>query len=130
MISRAAGWLTLFLIGTDLFVMSPLLPSITHELGVPAADGGWAVTTFAAAYLVGGPSFGSLADRTSRSRVLGIGLAVFALANLATALAGSFPVLLAVRALADWPLPASPPPSTPWSAAPRRPRNGRRGWLS
>ena len=100
MISRAAGWLTLFLIGTDLFVMSPLLPSITHELGVPAADGGWAVTTFAAAYLVGGPSFGSLADRTSRSRVLGIGLAVFALANLATALAGSFPVLLAVRALA------------------------------
>ena len=100
MISRAAGWLTLFLIGTDLFVMSPLLPSITREFGVPAADGGWAVTTFAAAYLVGGPSFGSLADRTSRSRVLGIGLAVFALANLATALAGSFPVLLAVRALA------------------------------
>jgi predicted MFS family arabinose efflux permease len=100
MISRAAGWLTLFLIGTDLFVMSPLLPSITREFGVPAADGGWAVTTFAAAYLVGGPSFGSLADRTSRSRVLGIGLAVFALANLATALAGSFAVLLAVRALA------------------------------
>ena len=100
MISRAAGWLTLFLIGTDLFVMSPLLPSITREFGVPAADGGWAVTTFAAAYLVGGPSFGSLADRTSRSRVLGIGLAVFALANLATALAGSFAVLLGVRALA------------------------------
>ena len=70
------------------------------RVGAPAADGGWAVTTFAAAYLVGGPSFGSLADRTSRSRVLGIGLAVFALANLATALAGSFAVLLAVRALA------------------------------
>jgi len=100
MISRAMGWLTLFLIGTDLFVMSPLLPPITRELGVPAADGGWAVTTFAAAYLVGGPSFGSLADRTSRSRVLGIGLAVFALANLATALASSFAMLLAVRALA------------------------------
>ena len=100
MISRAMGWLTLFLIGTDLFVMSPLLPSITRELDVPAADGGWAVTTFAAAYLVGGPSFGSLADRTSRSRVLGIGLAVFALANLATALVDSFAALLAVRALA------------------------------
>jgi hypothetical protein len=47
MISRAMGWLTLFLIGTDLFIMSPLLPPITRELGVPAADGGWAVTTFA-----------------------------------------------------------------------------------
>src|SRR4051812_32954356 len=100
MISRAVGWLTLFLIGTDLFVMSPLLPSITREFGVPATDGGWAVTTFAAAYLVGGPSFGSLADRTSRLRVLGIGLAAFALANLATALAQSFAVLLVVRALA------------------------------
>jgi predicted MFS family arabinose efflux permease len=100
MMSRASGWVTLFLVGTDLFVMSPLLPPITSEFGVPATDGGWAVTTFAAAYLVGGPSFGSLADRTSRMRVLSIGLAAFALANLATALAPSFAVLLVVRALA------------------------------
>src|SRR5690349_19826091 len=98
--TRSVGWLTLFLVGTDLFVMSPLLPPITRELGVPAADGGWAVTTFAAAYLVGGPTFGSLADRTSRHRVLAIGLAVFALANLATALVESFALLLAVRAVA------------------------------
>ena len=129
MISRAVGWLTLFLNGTEQNNMSPLLPAITHELGVPAADGGWAVTTFAAAYLVGGPSFGSLADRTSRSRVLGIALAVFALANLATALAGSFAVLLAVRALAGLAASGVTPWSTPWSAAPRRPRSGRCGWL-
>ena len=33
MMSRTLGWLTLFLIGTNLFVMSPLLPPITGEFG-------------------------------------------------------------------------------------------------
>jgi predicted MFS family arabinose efflux permease len=97
---RTLGWLTLFLVGTDLFVMSPLLPEITHGFSVSTSAGGWAVSVFALAYLVGGPTLAALADRAGRRGVLIAALAVFAVANLATALAPSFPVLLGARAMA------------------------------
>jgi predicted MFS family arabinose efflux permease len=100
MMSRTLGWSTLFLVGTDLFVMSPLLPEITHGFSVGAYAGGWAVSVFALAYLVGGPTLAALADRAGRRGVLIVALAVFAVANLATALAPSFAVLLGARAMA------------------------------
>ena len=100
MMPRTLGWLTLFLVGTDLFVMSPLLPEITHGFSVSTSAGGWAVSVFALAYLVGGPTLAALADRAGRRGVLIAALAVFAVANLATALAPSFPVLLGARAMA------------------------------
>ncbi|GAA3100346.1 MFS transporter [Pseudonocardia yunnanensis] len=100
MLSRTLGWLTLFLVGTDLFVMSPLLPEISRGFAVGISAGGWAVSVFAVAYLVGGPSLAALADRAGRRGVLIAALAVFAVANLATALAPSFAVLLGARAMA------------------------------
>jgi predicted MFS family arabinose efflux permease len=100
MMSRTLGWSTLFLVGTDLFVMSPLLPEITRGFSVNPSAGGWAVSVFALAYLVGGPSLAALADRAGRRGVLIAALAVFAVANLATALAPSFAVLLGARGMA------------------------------
>jgi predicted MFS family arabinose efflux permease len=100
MMTRMLGWLTLFLIGTDLFVVSPLLPQITGDLRVTPAAGGLAVTAFAFAYLVGGPAFGALADRRGHAGVLAGALLLFAVANLATGFAPDLAALLAARALA------------------------------
>lgn len=100
MLSRTLGWLTLFLVGTDLFVMSPLLPEISRGFSVGTSAGGWAVSVFAVAYLVGGPTLAAIADRAGRRGVLIAALAVFAVANLATALAPSFAVLLGARGMA------------------------------
>src|SRR5262245_30219168 len=58
-----AGWLTLFVIGTDLFVVSPLLPFVKDRYNVDVATAGWTVTAFALAYMVAAPWFGGLSDR-------------------------------------------------------------------
>lgn len=100
MMSRIGGWVTLFLIGTDLFVVSPLLPRIAGDLGVSAGSAGLMVTVFALAYVVGGPRLGALADRAGHGPVLVVSLLVFAGANVATGLAPGFVVLLVARALA------------------------------
>jgi predicted MFS family arabinose efflux permease len=95
--SLAVGWLTMFIIGTDLFVISPLLPMIATEYRISAALAGLSVTVFSLTYMFGAPVFGHLADRVGRRRVLVGGLAVFAAANLATAAATNIGILLAAR---------------------------------
>jgi predicted MFS family arabinose efflux permease len=100
MITLSIRWLTLLLIGTDLFVVSPLLPQIAASSHVGVGTAGWMVSAFSLAYIAGGPALGSRADRYGRHRVLAVALAVFAGANLATGLAPDFPVLLGTRALA------------------------------
>lgn len=100
MISRSVGWATLFLVGTDLFVVSPLLPRIAGALGVSVGSAGLMVTVFSLAYVAGGPRLGALADRTGHGRVLAGSLAAFACANVVTGLAPGFAALLAARALA------------------------------
>ncbi|WP_051342136.1 MFS transporter [Pseudonocardia spinosispora] len=129
MMSRTVGWLTLFLIGTDLFVMSPLLPMIGRSLGIGAVAGGWLVTVFALGYLIGGPSLGAVADRRGRYTVLTGALAVFVVANLATALAPSLAVLLAARTIAG--VAASGiTPSVYALVSATAPRSARGSWLA
>ena len=95
--SLAVGWLTMFVIGTDLFVISPLLPMIATEYRISPVIAGLSVTVFSLTYMIGAPFFGQLADRVGRRRVLIGGLAVFAAANLATAGATNIGVLFAAR---------------------------------
>ena len=94
------GWLTMFVVGTDLFVISPLLPLIAADYRTSAALAGLSVTVFSLTYMVIAPVFGHLADRIGRRRVLVAGLVVFAAANLATAAADSLIGLLAARVVA------------------------------
>jgi predicted MFS family arabinose efflux permease len=91
---------TLLVVGTDLFVVSPLLPAIAAEYDVSAGAAGMSVTVFSVAYLLSAPLMGVLADRIGRRAVLVSGLVVFALANLLTGLAPTFLFLLASRAVA------------------------------
>lgn len=94
------GWLTMFVVGTDLFVVSPLLPMIAADYHLPPAAAGLAVTLFSLTYMVSAPLFGLLADRLGRRPVLVGCLALFAAANLLTGFAGSLPALLVGRIVA------------------------------
>ncbi len=94
------GWLTTFVVGTDLFVVSPLLPMIAADYHVSPAMAGLSVTVFALTYMISAPLFGHLADRIGRRRMLVCCLAAFAAANLLTAVATSLIWLLAARVAA------------------------------
>jgi predicted MFS family arabinose efflux permease len=42
----AVGWFTMFIVGTELFVVSPLLPFLAADLHLSAAMAGWSVAVF------------------------------------------------------------------------------------
>jgi predicted MFS family arabinose efflux permease len=94
------AWLTMFLVGTELFVLSPLLPILAADYQISPAAAGLSVTVFSLAYMVSAPLFGYLADRVGRRRVLICSLLAFGAANLLTASAANLPWLLAVRLFA------------------------------
>ncbi|HLR63536.1 MAG TPA: MFS transporter [Lentibacillus sp.] len=94
------AWITLFLMGTDLFVVSPLLPSIANQFKVEASTAGWMVTVFSLMYAFGAPWFGALSDKWGRRRMIMIGLTGFMAANAVTGLASTFLILLGSRILA------------------------------
>ncbi|EPD67043.1 MFS transporter [Streptomyces sp. HGB0020] len=96
----ALAWLTQFLVGTDLFVVAPLLPRIAASFDVSAAGTGLLVTVFSVAYVVASPFAGWLSDRWDRATVLVVALVLFSAANIGTALAPGFGVLLAARVVA------------------------------
>lgn len=96
----AVAWCTLFVVGTDLFVVSPLLPLLAAQFDLSPPVAGLNVTTFAVIYMVSAPLFGRLADRTGRRRVLILCLVGFAAANLMTAAAPNLTWLLLSRVFA------------------------------
>ena len=96
----AISWLTMFVIGSDLFVVSPLLPLIAADYAIPPASVASSVTIFAVSYMLSAPFLGRLADRIGRRRVLRYCLCAFSAANLLTAVAGNLEWLLAIRCFA------------------------------
>ncbi|CAG7643448.1 Purine efflux pump PbuE [Paenibacillus allorhizosphaerae] len=94
------AWITLFLIGTDLFVVSPLLPFISQTYQVDPAAAGWMVTVFSITYAASAPLFGRLSDRKGRRGLIVFGLGLFALSNALTAYAPTYGWLIASRVLA------------------------------
>lgn len=100
MAKLAIAWCTLFVVGTDLFVVSPLLPLIAARLDLPPATAGLSVTVFAVTYMLCAPMLGQLADRLGRRVLLSWCLVGFAAANLLTAAAPNLAWLLAARIIA------------------------------
>lgn len=94
------AWISLFVIGTDLFVVSPLLPQIAKGYHVSSPLAGLSVTGFALCYMFSAPLFGHLADRFGRRRILLCCLCGFALANLLSAASETIWALVLARALA------------------------------
>jgi predicted MFS family arabinose efflux permease len=94
------AWCTLFVVGTDLFVISPLLPLIAGDFELSPAAAGLSVTAFAVTYMICAPLLGQIADRVGRRPMLSWCLVGFAVANLLTAAAPSLAWLLAARVVA------------------------------
>jgi predicted MFS family arabinose efflux permease len=94
-------WLAVgaFAIGTESFVIAGILPMLAADLDVPVALAGQLVTAFAVTYAVGAPVMAVLTGGLERKRLLACALALFALANLAAALAPGYHGLMAARVL-------------------------------
>src|SRR5438552_15765521 len=75
------GWLTMFVIGSDLFVVSPLLPQIAADCGLSLAGAGLSVTVFAVTYMLSAPLLGHGADKVGHRRVVVYSLCAVGLAN-------------------------------------------------
>jgi predicted MFS family arabinose efflux permease len=94
------SWLTMFLVGTELFVLSPLLPLVAADYGVSPTLAGWCATAFSLAYMGTAPLLGHIADRAGRRQVLTCSLLVFGVANVLTATAPNLLWLIAARTFA------------------------------
>jgi predicted MFS family arabinose efflux permease len=96
----AALALGTFAVGTDAFVVAGVLPQISADLRVGIGEAGQLVTVFSIAYAVLSPVLATLTGNWPRRRVLLAALAVFAVGNVATALAPTYGAVLATRVVA------------------------------
>jgi predicted MFS family arabinose efflux permease len=125
----AVGWLTMFLLGTDLFVFSPLIPIVAADFRISPGVTGLGVAVFSATYIVTAPLLGHLADRIGRRRLLICSLLAFGVANLLTAYAADLHSLLIARAFAGA-AAAGVSPSVYALVGNAAPRERRATWLS
>jgi predicted MFS family arabinose efflux permease len=94
-------WLAVgaFCIGTETFVVAPLLPAIAGELGVTLAAAGQLVTIYALTYALASPILGAALGGRNPKQLLIAALALFGLANLVAATTTSLAQLMAMQAL-------------------------------
>ncbi len=102
-------FMTLFVIGADTFIVSPLIPSITTQFHVSVSQGGLLVTAYSITYAVFAFLFGPLSDRIGRRRMLIYGILIFTIASILTGLSQSFWWLLLFRALSGLAASATSP---------------------
>jgi MFS transporter, DHA1 family, inner membrane transport protein len=86
-----------FAIGTTEFASMGVLPDIAGDLRVSIPTAGQAITAYAIGVVIGAPVFVVLGARLPRKHLLLALMAAIAVANLASAAAGSFPMLVAAR---------------------------------
>lgn len=115
--------------GTDLFVVSPLLPFISEEYKLSSTTTGWMVTVFAVTYAFFAPILGWISDRKGRRIFITFGLLLFAISNGLTAFAPSFLWLIVSRILAGLSV-ASITPLIYANIGDIAPPNRRGTWLS
>ena len=93
-------FLTMFLIGTDTFLISPLLPTLAHLYGISTAVSGWMVSAYAIGYACFALISGPIADGHDRKQVMLWGLFAFAGSTFSCGWATSFSWMLIFRFLA------------------------------
>jgi len=94
-------WLALgtFAIGTEGFMIAPLLPDLAHDLSVSLVSAGQLVTVFALTYALSSPILTALTGDIDRRRLLIASMLAFAAANFVAWSAHGYPALLAARIL-------------------------------
>lgn len=89
-----------FAVGTEGFLITPLLPEIATDLGVAPSVIGLSVTVFAATYALGSPIAAALTANIDRARLLVAALGVFILGNLLAAVSTGAVALMIARIVA------------------------------
>lgn len=100
---RRLGWLsfaTMFVIGTDTFLVAPLLPVLRVRFGVSVPASGWLVSAYAIGYIACALIAGPASDRADRRRVLLAGMALFTVFTTLCAVAWGFWPMAGFRFLA------------------------------
>ncbi|MEV0228203.1 MFS transporter [Nonomuraea sp. NPDC050786] len=88
-----------FAIGTGMFVTAGLLPPISKDLGISSSAAGQLMTVFALAYALLSPVLAALTARLSRKTLLVVAMGVFVFGNVLTALAPTYPLVMATRVI-------------------------------
>ena len=96
-------WMALgtFAIGTEGFMIAPLLPRLAGDLSVSVAEAGQLVTVFALTYALSSPILTALTGALNRRRLLVLSMIAFALANVFAFVAKDYWALMAARS--SWP---------------------------
>jgi len=89
--------LTMFIVGTDGFVVAGVLGDIAEQSGVSIEAAGQLITVFALAYAIASPIIASVFGQMDRKYFLILSLAVFSLGNLIVALTADYSLLMAGR---------------------------------
>ena len=94
-------WMALgtFAIGTEGFMIAPLLPRLAGDLTVSVAAAGQLVTVFALTYALSSPILTALTGSLNRRRLLALSMVGFALANVVAFAARDYWTLMAARVL-------------------------------
>jgi predicted MFS family arabinose efflux permease len=94
-------WLALgtFAIGTEGFMIAPLLPDLARDLSVSVITAGQLVTVFALTYAVTSPILTALTGAIDRRKLLIASMLIFAAANFVAYSAHSYLALLSARIL-------------------------------
>ncbi|CAN7344974.1 MFS transporter [Variovorax sp. LjRoot290] len=95
----ALASLTSFMIALDALVVTTALNAIGKDFGAPIEALEWTVNAYNLSFAVLLMSGAALGDRFGRRRMLVAGLAIFVLASVGCAMAGSVAWLIAARAL-------------------------------
>ena len=88
-----------FAIGTESFMISPLLPGLATDLGVSIEQAGQLVTVFALAYGISSPILTAATGNLSRRTLLLASMIIFSLSNLFAYAADGFWWLMGARVL-------------------------------
>ncbi|QRG68416.1 MFS transporter [Brevibacillus choshinensis] len=91
---------TMFLIGTDTFIISPLLPTLRELYHTDPTQTGWLVGSYALGYALFALFVGPLSDGWNRKRVMSLGMLGFALSTMACGFAEHYATMLVFRFLA------------------------------
>ena len=92
-----------FAIGTGEFAIMGLLPDVARSFAVTTPQAGYVITAYALGVVVGAPLIAIAGAKSSRRTLLLILMAVFALGNLASALAPDFLSFVVLRFLSGLP---------------------------
>ncbi|MFC4035617.1 MFS transporter [Streptomyces polygonati] len=89
-----------FAMGTDSFVLGGILPQIAHGLNESTGAAGQVITAFSLTYAVSAPFLASFTSKLPRKPLMAFALALFVLANVASAAAPTLTLLLIARVVA------------------------------